>query len=293
MEDAIKKLKKLNAKRVLIQVPEGLKTKVVDISRELEDAGFETIVSCEENFGACDILDDEALRFGCDTILHVGHTDFGLKTQIPVVYHEYYYDLDPVPTLKKSITKLSPYKKIGLFSSLQFLKVMGKAKEYLEKNGKEVILGNEGMECEGQVLGCRLQNPLSTERDADCFLYVGAGLFHPLGVALSTEKPVFTLDMEKKGIFDLKNEKMKYLKKKAWFESELKDAKTVGLLISWKRGQNRIAEALKMKARLEKEGKDVTILAFDKIEKGKIEGMKFDILVTVACPRMDDEYIFN
>jgi 2-(3-amino-3-carboxypropyl)histidine synthase len=293
MEKTIEKLRAANAKRIFIQVPEGLKTKVVEISKKLEDAGFEVVVSCEENFGACDILDDEAIRMGCDTILHLAHSDFGLKTKLPVVYHEYYYDLDPTPVLKKEIGKLSSYSKIGLFSSLQFLKVMEKAKNYIEKNGKEVLVGNDGAEFKGQVLGCRLQNVKSIEDQVDCFLYVGAGLFHPLGAALATEKPVFTLDMEKMEIRDLKDEKMKFFKKKAWFESELKGARTVGLLVSWKKGQNRIDEAMKMKKRLEKEGKEVTVLAFDKIDKRKIEGMKFDILVTLACPRMDDEYIFN
>ena len=110
---------------------------------------------------------------------------------------------------------------------------------------------------------------------------------------METEKPVFSLDMEKNTILDLKEEKMKFLKKKVWFESELKEAKTVGILVSWKKGQNRIDEALKLKQKLEKEGKEVTILAFDKIDKNKIEGMKFDILMTMACPRMDDEYIFH
>lgn len=293
MNDVVKELKKIQAKRVFIQIPEGLKTKVVEITKELENSGFETIISCEENFGSCDILDDEAVRLGCDAILHIGHTDFGLDTKLPVVYHEYYFDVNPIPILEKELNKLESYKKVGLFSSLQFLKVMGKVKGYLEKNGKEVFVGNEGSEYKGQVLGCRLHNAVSLQDKIDCFLYVGAGLFHPLGVAISSDKPVFSLDLEKMVIKDLKDEKMKYLKKKAWFESELKDAKTVGLLVSWKKGQNRINDALKLKDKLENEGKEVTILAFDKIDKSKIEGMKFDVLVTVACPRMDDEFIFH
>jgi diphthamide biosynthesis enzyme Dph1/Dph2-like protein len=110
---------------------------------------------------------------------------------------------------------------------------------------------------------------------------------------LETKKPVYSLDLEKGIIRNLSEEKLKYLKKKAWFDSQLEDAKTVGLLVSWKKGQNRIKEALKLKKYLEKKGKKVTILAFDTIDKKKIEGMKFDILLTVACPRMNDEYVFH
>ena len=181
MDEPIKKLKEIGANRVFIQVPEGLKTKVVEISRKLEEAGFETLISCEENFGACDILDDEAVRMDCDAILHVGHTDFGIKTKLPVVYYEYYLDADPIPILEKELEKLKEYKKIGLFTSLQFMKVMEKTKEYLKGSGKEIVIGNEGNEVPGQVLGCRLQNVKSIEDEVDCFLYVGAGDFHPLG----------------------------------------------------------------------------------------------------------------
>ncbi|OGI15956.1 diphthamide biosynthesis enzyme Dph2 [Candidatus Micrarchaeota archaeon RBG_16_49_10] len=293
MQDVIKQLEKMKVKKILIQVPEGLKAKAVEFSSRLEKAGFETVISCEENFGACDIRDDEAVRMGCGAVLHIGHNDFGIKAAVPVVYHDYYFDIDPTNILKKEMKKLGNYKRIGLFSSLQFLKAMDRAKKYLEKNGKKIVVGKEGMECEGQVLGCRLQNVKSIEDKVDCFLYVGAGLFHPLGAALETEKPVYTLDVEKRTIKNLKEEKMKYLKKRAWFESELEEAKTVGILVSWKKGQNRVSEAFKLKKKLEKNGKKVTILAFDKIDKVKIEGMKFDVLVTMACPRMGDEYIFH
>ena len=86
---------------------------------------------------------------------------------------------------------------------------------------------------------------------------------------------------------------MKWLKKRAWFKGKLEDAKSVGILVSWKKGQNRIEEARKLKKELESKGKEVTILAFDSVDKNKIEGMKFDCLISLACPRLDDEYIFH
>ncbi|MFH8092409.1 MAG: hypothetical protein QXM38_00495, partial [Candidatus Aenigmatarchaeota archaeon] len=58
---------------------------------------------------------------------------------------------------------------------------------------------------------------------------------------------------------------------------------------SWKKGQNRINEAFALKNQLEKMGKKVHILAFDAISKEKIIGMKFDLTINMACPRMDDE----
>jgi 2-(3-amino-3-carboxypropyl)histidine synthase len=163
---------------------------------------------------------------------------------------------------------------------------MNKVKEYLEKKGKKVLV-SKSQKHEGQVLGCRIDAALKL--DAECLLFVGTGKFHPLGVALATDKPVLSLDLEKQQIIDFEKEKMKYLKNKAWHQEKIKEANTVAIAVSWKQGQNRISEAFKLKKELESQGKRVYILAFDVISKEKIIGMKFDAVINMACPRMDDE----
>jgi len=184
---------------------------------------------------------------------------------------------------------MEKFKKIGLLTSVQFIQAMKKVEDYLKKNGKEVYL-HKSLKYPGQILGCNLESAKIIEDMVDCFLYVGAGKFHPIGIALKVKKPVFSLDLEKKEIYNLELEKIKWLKKKAWHEAKLKDAKKVGIIISWKKGQNKIREAMKLKKELEKNGKEVYILAFDRIEKEKIEGLKFDCLINFACPRLDEEF---
>jgi len=286
-KNVIEKLRNMEVKKIFIQYPEGLTLKIVDISKKLEKEGFELIVCIEPCYGSCDLRDMEAKRLGCDVILHMGHSDFGLDNELPVVYWEYEIDVDPIPVLEKEFHKLKPYKKIGLVTSVQFIKAMNKVKEYLEKNGKEVFT-HKTLKYSGQVLGCCVYSAESIENKINCFLYVGAGKFHPLGVAIKVDKPIFSLDLEKNEIISLEKEKMKYLKKKAWHDNQLKEAKTVGILVSWKKGQNKIDEVRKLKKELEEKDKDVTILAFDRATKEKLEGLKFDVLVNMICPRFDD-----
>jgi 2-(3-amino-3-carboxypropyl)histidine synthase len=282
----IEELKKLKAKRVFVQYPEGLKTKIQEIDEELKRNGFETVLCCEPTFGACDVRDFEAKRLECDAILHVAHTDFGVKSELPVIYWDYFIDVDPLPIIEKEFDKLKQYKSIGLFASVQYIPAMRKVKDYLERNGKKVLVA-KSLQHEGQVLGCRIDAALKL--DADCLLYVGTGKFHPLGVALAVSKPVLSLDLEQQKIIDLEKEKMKYLKKKAWHDEKIKSASVIGIAVSWKQGQNRIKEAFKLKKQLEEQGKKVHILAFDTISKEKILGMKLDTIINLACPRMDDE----
>jgi len=286
--DIIRKLKKIKARKIFIQYPEGLKSKIINISKELEKEGFETIICVEPTYGSCDLRDHEAKLMGCDVILHIGHSDFGLKSELPVVYWEYEINVDPIPVLKKEFHKLKPYKKIGLVTSVQFIKAMNIVKEYLEKNDKKVFV-YKTLKYPGQILGCCVYSAEAIQDKVDIFLYVGAGKFHPLGVAIKVDKPVFSLDLEKNKIISLDKEKMKYLKKAAWHNSQLEDAKTVGILVSWKKGQNRIDEAKKLKKELERKGKEVTILAFDRVTREKLQGLKFNILVNMICPRFDDD----
>jgi len=283
-------LKRMGAERIFIQYPEGLQLRIQGMTRELEKNGFEVILCLEPTFGACDIRDAEAERLGCDVILHIGHTDFGVKSEIPVVYWDYFIVVDPLPILEKEIKKLEKFKKIGLVTTVQFIKAMKNVQEYLKKMGKEVFL-HKSLKYPGQIVGCNLQSAKAIENRVDCFLYVGAGKFHPLGVALKVKKPVFSLDLEKNEIYSLEKEKFKWQKKKAWYEAKLKDAKKVGIIISWKKGQNNIREAMRQKKELEEKGKEVYILAFDRIVKEKIEGLKFDCLINLACPRLDEELI--
>jgi 2-(3-amino-3-carboxypropyl)histidine synthase len=290
--EIIDTLKRMGAKRIFVQYPEGLQLKIQEIARKLEMSEFEVILSLEPAYGACDIRDVEAERFDCDTILHIGHTDFGIKSEIPVVYWDYFLVVDPIPILEKEFRKLGRFKKIGLVTTVQFIKAMKKTQEYLKGKDKEVLL-HKTLKYPGQILGCNVEAATGIEDMVDCFLYVGAGKFHPLGVALKVKKPVLSLDLEKKEIYDLANEKMKWLKRKAWHEAKLKDAKKIGIIISWKKGQSKIRKAMKLKKELEGKNKEVYILAFDRIMKEKIEGLKFDCLINLACPRLDEEFIVS
>ncbi|MEM5792747.1 MAG: diphthamide biosynthesis enzyme Dph2 [Candidatus Aenigmatarchaeota archaeon] len=288
MDKIVSELKKINAKRILVQYPEGLITKIIEISKKLEDEGFEVLLSMEPCYGACDIRDLEARRLGCDAVLHIGHSDFGLEQEIPVIFWEYKLDVDPIPILEKEFQKLKPFKKVGLLTSIQYVDSLPKVKDYLEKNGKEVLI-HKTLKYPGQILGCCVYSAEAIEDGVDCFLFVGSGFFHPLSVAIKVEKPTLSLDLERKKILDMEEEKRKWLRKRAWYESKIEEAKKIGIVVSWKKGQNRIEEALKLKDELENKGKEVHILAFDSFSKEKLEGLKIDALINMACPRIDEE----
>jgi diphthamide biosynthesis enzyme Dph1/Dph2-like protein len=136
------------------------------------------------------------------------------------------------------------------------------------------------------VLGCRIGSGLAVEKNVDVFLCISAGKFYGMGLALFTKKPLLNLDLETQTIYSLDAQKKKIEKVTAWNKEVLKDAKNIGLLVSWKKGQM-FGNPFRMKENLEKEGKKVFILAFDEISTSKIEGLRLDFLVNFACPRIE------
>lgn len=283
MKESIEKLKEMKAKSVFVQFPEGLKLRIQDMVKELEKNGFEVVICLEKCFGACDVRDNEAAALGCDAILHIGHEKFVHKTSIPVVYWEYFIDADPLPILEKEFEKIKDFERIGLITSIQFIHTIPIIKEYLEKRGKDVF-AHKALQYPGQVLGCSLEAARAVEDKVDCFLCISAGKFYGLGVVLITNKPVLCLDLERKEIHGLDELKRKIQKITAWNKGQLGDAKKVGVLVSWKKGQ--FKSPFKIKDELEKQGKEVFILAFDEITPERLEGLKLDCLVNLACPRI-------
>lgn len=284
LEEAVKLLQQVNAKRILIQFPEGIKRKIQAIAKEIENRGLETVLCLDATYGACDVREHEAKLLKCDAILHVGHGDFGVKTKLPVVYMSYFLNGNPIPILKKEFHKLENFEKIGLLTSIQFVPAMRTAKKFLEERGKKIFTYRT-QTYEAQILGCRLTAGKEVEDKVDAFLCISAGKFYGLGMVLETEKPMLSLDLEKGEIEDLNAFKKKIQKITAWNVATLKEAKRVGLLVSWKRGQM-FGSPFLIKKKLEQAGKEVFVLAMDEITPEKLEGLKLDIVLNFACPRI-------
>ncbi|MFQ6020676.1 MAG: diphthamide biosynthesis enzyme Dph2 [Candidatus Aenigmatarchaeota archaeon] len=261
----------------LLQVPDGLRKRVLKIADEIEDVYID-LDSC---YGACDIDVDKAKKLNCEKIIHYGHSKL-IDTDIPVEYRELRKKIYITPILKRDIEKIRG-NNIGLVTSIQFIDCLDEIKEFLESKNKKVING-------GQVLGCKIP-----KLDVDCYLYIGSGRFHAIGIALETDKPVFVLDVEKNKIVDINDLKEKFLKQRYSAVGLAKDAKSFGILVSTKPGQFNLELANKIKKRLKDQGKKAYILVMNEIKPEKLEGLDLDCYVNTACPRIaiDNRTLFK
>jgi len=288
-EERIKQeIAKLGAKRVLLQLPEGLKPEGPRLAKIIEGTGAVPIISADPCYGACDLATAEAERLGIDLIIHFGHAKLVKHEQVPTVYVEARATVTVDDAVEKSIPLLSKYDKIGLATTVQHVQALAHAREILVRAGKTVMIGDAGrMNYSGQVSGCDYSNVRSIANDVEVFLFIGGGRFHALGIALSTSKPTIIADPYEKRAYPIDEEAQKILKQRWACVEEAEHATTFGVLVGLKLGQKRLDDALKIKEMAEKNGKAAFLFAIREIlPEALMEFPTVDAYVNTACPRI-------
>jgi len=291
-EEHIKQeITKRGAKCVLLQLPEGLKAEAPRLAEMVAKTGALAIISADPCYGACDIATTEAEGLGVDLIVHFGHAPFGVQGKVPAVYVEAKGSATVDAAVLQALPLLSSYNKIGLATTVQHLWVLNRAKELLVNAGKAVVIGDSGqMAYAGQVIGCNYSNVTSIASQVDVFLFVGGGLFHALGIAMSTSKPTIIADPYDNRAFAINQEAQKMLRQRWAVIEEAQVAETFGILVGLKPGQKHFEAALKVKELAEKHGKTPYLIVAREITPDTLlEFPSINAYVNTACPRISLE----
>ncbi|MCW4020019.1 MAG: diphthamide biosynthesis enzyme Dph2 [Candidatus Bathyarchaeota archaeon] len=281
---------KRGAKRVLVQLPEGLKPEGPRLAAVIEQVGATAIISADPCYGACDLPLYEAESLGADLIVHYGHTELVKNEEIPVptIYMEAKANVDVKTAVEKAIEQLEPWTRIGLATTVQHIHMLSEARKILEEAGKMVYIGGAGQtKYSGQVLGCNYSNVKAVSDRVEAFLFVGGGRFHALGLYLATMKPTIVADPFEKRAYSIDADAQKIVRRR-WAEiSEAKEARNFGVVIGLKPGQRNIEAALNLKEALEKRGKTAVLLALREITASALlQFPTIDAYVNTACPRI-------
>lgn len=279
---------KLGAKRVLIQLPEGLKSEAPRLAKIVEKASALPIVSADPCYGACDLATSEAESLGADLIVHYGHAKLLKYEKVPTTYIEARATISVAEAVEKALPLMENWRKIGLATTVQHVQTIDEAKELLVRAGKTVMVGDAGrLNYPGQVVGCDYSNAKSIAADVEGFLFIGGGHFHALGLALSTSKPTVVADPYEKRAYSIDEEAQKVQKQRWASIQEAQKAKTFAVLVGLKPGQKQLEEALTIREKLEKTGKDAYLFAVREVTPEAV--MNFptvDAYVNTACPRI-------
>ncbi len=275
--------------RILLQFPEGLKKKALEMARRYEAEGHEVFLSASPCYGACDLALDEARRIEADKIVHVGHNRF-VKTElpIPVEYIPYNIDVD-VESLKAVLPHIKECSNIALATTVQHIHQFEDMKSFFESHGKKVFAeaGERAME-RGQVLGCDASAVKKVEDKVDAVVFVGDGVFHPLAIDIS--KPVLVFNPYNSSVKELSADAERLKKRRKGAIAKALTCKRFGILLSTKIGQFNMPQALWAKKELEKRGFQPEMLVADEFDPMTINNfMEFECYVNTACPRIADD----
>jgi 2-(3-amino-3-carboxypropyl)histidine synthase len=174
-------------------------------------------------------------------------------------------------------------KELVLFTTIQFIGSIKDIKKQLESNGIKVKLHKvKHTQYKGQLLGCSIE-----KFNANDFLYIGDGMFHPKALLLKNPKSkvfVFNPINKRFSIIDEK-EIIQWLKRKKGALLKIMTSDNIGVLISTKPGQNKMKEALELKKKMPE--KNLYFFIFDTLNFEELENFPFvECYINTACPRI-------
>jgi len=297
-EERVKqKILELGAKRVLIQLPEGLKPEATRLAKDIEKLGILPIVSADPCYGACDLATVEAESLGVDLVVHYGHSKLLKYERVPTIYVEARATVNVDDAVEKALPLLEDWQKIGLTTTVQHVQTLDGVREVLLRVGKTVVIGDAGrVSYAGQVIGCDYSNAKSVAEDVEVFLFIGGGRFHALGVALSTSKPTVVADPYEGRAYSVDKEAERVIKQRWASVEKAMAAKNFAVLVGLKPGQKKFEEALAVKKKLEESGKAACLFVVREVTPEVLmEFPTVDAYVNTACLRvsLDDASKFQ
>jgi 2-(3-amino-3-carboxypropyl)histidine synthase len=282
LNGAVEMIRKSGAKRVGLQAPEGLKRVLPALARRIEEqTGADVVISGDPCYGACDL--DMELCDNVDVLIHLGHAPLGEGGRGTVVYIEARMPQDLGDAARRAVPLLKE-KRVAVTTTVQHVHKLESALEALRGQGIDAKVGDAGGRARyaGQVLGCCYA--AARVEDADECLFIGTGMFHPLGIALATGKRVIASDPVTGEVFEIDPDPM--LRRRFAAITRAGDAKRFAVLVSKKPGQRRMDIARRIKRLGEAKGKEMHLVYLDNIEPDRLLNLGVEAAVSTACPRV-------
>ncbi|CCG21305.1 Dph1 protein [Candida orthopsilosis Co 90-125] len=294
-------IRKQNAKRVALQMPEGLLIYSLIISDILEEfCQVETLVMGDVSYGACCIDDFTAKSLDCDFIVHYAHSCLVPidVTEIKVLYVFVTINIDETHLIKTIKRNFDQGTQIAIFGTIQFNPTIHSVKAILENDLEKpiyLIPPQTRPLSKGELLGCT--SARLNKEHIQATIYVGDGRFHlESSMIHNPDIPAYRYDP-----YDRKFTREYYDQKQMTRVREdavvtARKAKKVGLILGALGRQGNPVTLQKLETQLSQKGIQVVKIILSEIFPQKLSMFDdVDAFVQVACPRLsiDWGYAFN
>ncbi|KAJ4897460.1 diphthamide synthesis DPH2 family protein [Raphanus sativus] len=298
------RIKSTNAKRVAIQLPEGLLMYALTLSDIFTSfaGASRCFVLGDVTYGACCVDDFSASALGADLLIHYGHSCLVPidSTKIPCLYVFVEIQIDVKCLLNTINLNLGGdggvKKRIILAGTIQFTSAIRAVKLDLEKLGFSVLIPQSKPLSAGEVLGCTAPKVISRVEDGGedaVLVFVADGRFHLEAFMIANPKiKAFRYDpyLGKMFLEEYDHKGMRETRRRAI--ARAKDAKTWGIMLGTlgRQGNPRILERLEK--RMEERGIDSTVVLMSELSPTRVALFEdsVDAWVQIACPRLSIDW---
>ncbi|KAL1883022.1 hypothetical protein VTK73DRAFT_97 [Phialemonium thermophilum] len=293
----IHRIRTLGAKKVALQMPEGLLMFATTISDILTQfcPGIETLIMGDVTYGACCIDDYTARAMGCDLLVHYAHSCLIPidVTKIKTLYVFVDISIDTNHLLTTLERNFTPGRTIAMVGTIQFNATIHGVKAALEKAGFTIIVPQIVPLSRGEILGCTSPNLSTyTNTPVDMILYLGDGRFHLESIMIHNPTiPAYRYDPYSRKLTHetYGHEEMRDLRQEAIRTA--KSARKWGLILGslGRQGNPHTMDLIERK--LTDKGVPFVNLLLSEIFPGKLAMMNdVECWVQVACPRLSIDW---
>ncbi|XP_071395883.1 2-(3-amino-3-carboxypropyl)histidine synthase subunit 1 [Centroberyx affinis] len=286
------RVRQANAKRVALQLPEGLQMfacVIADIIERFTEA--DTIVMGDVTYGACCVDDFTARALGADFMVHYGHScliPIDSTAGIKMLYVFVDIQMDNAHFLDTVKFNFPPGHSLALVSTIQFVAALQAVSAALRPE-YEVLVPQCRPLSPGEILGCTSPR---LERHVNAIIYLGDGRFHLESIMIANpDIPAYRYDPYSK-VFSREyydHKAMRASRRQAIDKAS--SAERWGLILGslGRQGSPKVLEHLESK--LKSLGKSFTRVLLSEIFPSKLDLMAdVDAWVQIACPRLSIDW---
>lgn len=301
------KIKQTQAKRVLLQFPEGLirfGPVLVNIfnayfSQEGLENNVKFITMGDLTYGACCIDDYLASSMGCDLVVHYAHSCLVPINQLSsdmkylYVFLDIKFELDHV--IKCVVHNFDPeINRIALASTIQFVASVHELARRLREAGFNITLPQSRPLSPGEVLGCTAPK---LDKTIDTIIFVCDGRFHLEALMIANPKiKAFRYDPysrklthESYAFDEMYQQRISAINTAVRI---MKEGGTVGIILGTlgRQGSEKVYNNLIKKLESNTACKIIRVLMPEVVQDNLKQFDSVDVWIQIACPRLSIDW---
>lgn len=288
-------IRKNNATRVALQMPEGLLIYSMIVADILEQFGnVETVVMGDVSYGACCIDDYTARALDCDFIIHYAHLCLVPidVTKIKVLYVFVTIAIDETHLVNTIKLNFAHGDRIACFGTIQFNPAIHGIVDKLASDPEKTIyiIPPQTMPLsKGEVLGC---TSARLDKTLNAMIYIGDGRFHLESAMIhNPEIPAFRYDPYSRKLTRERYDQQQMVNVRQDAIQTARNAKRIGLILGALGRQGNPQTLDRLEQAFSKVGISVVKIILSEIFPQKLAMFDdIDAFVQVACPRLSIDW---